>query len=209
MRRAQEKDMTKGRALLAISIATILAGGNANLALAAETTIRVSGDSVPSECGAAKSPSMSTELSGSLVGCLAIFAEHFNCSEMNGFAFSRELGREEFEGTLDGKPIAFNTIYTFDALWPQGSCPAPAVESEIAGGCTHYASGDGVQGVIRFYDVIPTVGQGATNFPYEGTLTVSDSGSAAITPVLPPSYDVAVAEPTPAPKGLRSAVSSC
>lgn len=172
--------------------AALLVG--ANPVLAADTTITVSGDSVPSDCGAAKSPSAATELTGNLEGCLAIFVQHFNCRAMNGFDFSTELGREEFEGTLDGKPIKFDTQYVFTALWPTGSCPAPAVEAEIAGGCVHYLSGEGVQGVIRFYDIIPTVGKGASNFFYEGVVTVSDSTAAAITPVAPPSYDVAATE---------------
>jgi hypothetical protein len=173
-------------------VAAGLAG--ANPALAVDKTMTVSGDSVPSECGAAKSADSGTELTGNLEGCLAIFVQHFNCRAMNGFDFSTELGREEFEGTLDGKPIKFDTQYVFTALWPTGSCPAPALEAEIAGGCVHYLSGEGVQGVIRFYDIIPTVGKGATNFLYEGVLTVSDAPTAAIAPIAPRSYDVAAAE---------------
>jgi hypothetical protein len=180
-----------------------------NPALADDKTITVSGDSVPSDCGAAKSPDLAIELSGSLAGCLAIFAQHFNCRAMNGFDFSTELGREEFDGTLDGKSIKFETLYAFNAIWPTGSCPSPAAEAEIAGGCIHYISGEGVQGVIRFYDIIPTVGKGATNFFYEGVLTVSDDGTAAIAPVVPPSYDVAMAG-TARPEGnLRLPSSSC
>lgn len=163
-------------------------------AYAAETTISVSGDSVPSDCGAAKSANAGSELSGDLTGCLAIFVQHFNCRERNGFAFSTELGREEFEGALHGKPITFNTTYIFEAIWPAGSCPAPAVESEVAGGCTHYVSGENVQGLIRFFDVIPTVGKGATNFFYEGVLNISDAGTAATTPVAPRPDPVAVAD---------------
>jgi hypothetical protein len=205
MRRHSKLTSWFGVAIL--SVAAALA--SANPALAVDKTITVSGDSVPSECGAAKSATMATELSGSLVGCLAIFVEHFNCRELNGFAFSTELGREEFEGTLESKPITFNTIYTFDAIWPAGSCPAPAVEAEIAGGCVHHISGEGVQGTIRFYDVIPTVGKGATNFLYEGFLTVSEDAAAAIAPVVPPAYDVAVAE-TVRPQGnTRLPASSC
>ena len=90
---------------------------------------------------------------------------------LNGFAFSTELGREEFEGKLDGEPIKFDTQYTFWATWPSGSCPKPADEKEITGGCIHYVSGADVGGVIRFYDVMPTVGKGATHFFYEGFLT--------------------------------------
>jgi hypothetical protein len=82
-----------------------------------------------------------------------------------------ELGREEFEGKLDGEQVTFDTQYTFTATWPAGSCPEPAPEKEIAGGCIHYIAGEDVGGLIRFYDVIPTVGKGATNFLYEGVIT--------------------------------------
>ncbi len=191
----------------ALVAAAMLVG--ANSAWAADTTIRVSGDSVPSDCGAAKSPTMAIELSGNLVGCLAVFVQHFNCNELNGFAFSTELGREEFEGTLDGNPTKFDTMYTFTAVWPQGSCPAPAPETEIAGGCTHYVSGEGLTGVIRFYDVIPTVGKGASNFFYEGHLTISNGGTAAIAPVVKPSYDVAMAETAEPQANLGMPASSC
>ena len=172
--------------------AALLVG--ANPAAAADTIVRVSGDSVPSDCGAAKSANGGSDLTGSLVGCLAVFVDRGNCGERNGFAFSTELGREEFEGTLDGKPIMFDTSYVFEAIWPAGSCPTPAPESEIVGGCTHYISGEGIQGVIRFWDVIPTVGQGATNFLYDGVLTISDGKTAAIAPIVPPHDDVALTD---------------
>ena len=149
--------------------AAMLAG--ANPALADGKTIAVSGDSVPSDCGAAKKANMAVEVSGSLTGCLATFVQHLNCRELNGFAFSTELGREEFEGKLDGEPITFDTHYTFTATWPAGSCPEPALEKEITGGCIHYISGKDVAGLIQFYDVIPTVGKGGTHFFYEGVLT--------------------------------------
>jgi len=145
---------------------------NANVALADGKTIAVSGDSVPSECGAAKKADLATELTGSLTGCLATFVQHLNCREMNGFAFSTELGREEFEGKLDGEPIKFDTQYQFNATWPSGSCPTPAVEQEITGGCVHYISGEKVGGLIRFYDVMPVVGKGGTHFFYEGNLVL-------------------------------------
>jgi hypothetical protein len=196
--------MTKSRMLLAISSIVMLVGANPSFAV--DTTLTVSGDSVTSDCAAAKSPSTAIELSGSLAGCLAIFAEHFNCRELNGFAFSTELGREEFDGTLDGKPVRFNTTYAFDAIWPSGSCPAPTATAEIAGSCIHYVSGEGITGVIRFYDIIPEIGRGVTNFLYEGVLTVSDDTTAAITPTAPPSYDVALASQQ---GNLRSQSSSC
>ena len=175
-------------------------------ALAAETTVTVSGDSVNSDCGAAKSADLASMLTGSLEGCLATFVQSVNCHTGNGFDFSTEIGREEFEGTLDGKPITFGTVYTFSAVWPSGSCPEPAVETEIAGGCTHWVSGPMVSGVIRFYDIIPTVGKGATNFFYEGTLSVSDNGSAAIEPVVKPTVQLAAAQ---LPAGSASNAGAC
>jgi hypothetical protein len=67
-----------------------------------------------------------------------------------------------------------------------------------------------VSGVIRFYDIIPVVGKGATNFLYEGVLTVSDGGAAAIDQVVPPSLELAAAAATALPQpGLRPATSSC
>lgn len=145
--------------------------GSANTALADAKTIAVSGDSVLSDCGAPKKADLALELSGNLTGCLAIFVQHLKCRELNGFALSTELGREEFEGKLDGEPIKFDTHYTFTATWPAGSCPEPAPEKETTGGCIHYVAGEDVGGQIRFHDVIPTVGKGATNFFYEGVLT--------------------------------------
>ena len=144
-----------------------------NAALAGGKTIRVSGDSVFSDCGASKNTDIALELiSGNLTGCLAIFPQHFTCRELNGFALSTELGREEFEGELDGEPIKFDTQYTFTATWPAGSCPEPDPVKEMTGGCVHYVAGEGVDGVIRFHDVIPKVGEGAANFFYEGHLTL-------------------------------------
>jgi len=134
-------------------------------------TIAVSGDSVLSDCAAPKKADYGLELTGNLTGCWAIFVQHFKCRELNGFALSTELGREEFEGKLDGEPIKFDTQYTFTATWPAGSCPEPAPEQEITGGCIHYIAGEDAGGLIRFHDVIPTVGKGATNFFYEGVLT--------------------------------------
>ena len=143
-----------------------------NTALAEGKTIRVSGNSVFSDCGAHKNTDVALELTdGNLTGCLAIFPQHFTCRELNGFALSTELGREEFEGKLDGEPIKFDTHYTFTATWPAGSCPEPDPVKEMTGGCVHYVAGEDVEGVIRFHDVISKVGEGATNFFYEGHLT--------------------------------------
>lgn len=135
----------------------------------ADATTSVSGDSTPSDCGAAKKADYSIKLTGSLTGCWATFISQFNCQEKDGFALYTELGREEFEGKLDGEAVSFNTVYTFSGLFPSGSCPEPAAEQEITGGCLHYVSGVGLVGVIRFHDVM--AGEGAPHYFYEGTLT--------------------------------------
>ena len=144
----------------------------ANAALADGRTVAVSGDSVLSDCAAPKKADYGLELKGSLTGCWGTFVQHLKCRELNGFALSTELGREEFEGKLDGEPIKFDTQYVFTATWPAGSCPEPAPEKEVTGGCIHYISGENVGGLMRFHDVIPTVGKGATHFFYEGVLTL-------------------------------------
>jgi hypothetical protein len=131
--------------------------------------VTVSGDSVPSECGAAKTADYSTELSGSLTGCWSTFIAHVNCQEMNGYALWTEIGREEFDGTLDGEATKFDTQYTFNGIFPSGSCPEPSPEKEVVGRCIHYISGDKLVGVMRFYDV--TFGEHAPHYFYEGTLT--------------------------------------
>jgi hypothetical protein len=111
------------------------------------------------------------DLSGSLTGCWSTFIAHFNCQEMNGFALYTEIGREEFEGKLDGQDAKFNTQYTFTGVFPKGSCPEPAADKEIVGGCIHYISGEGLVGVMRFFDVM--YGEGAPHYFYEGALSKS------------------------------------
>lgn len=133
------------------------------------TMTSVSGDSKPSDCGSAKKADYSIELSGSLAGCWATFVSHYNCQEMNGFSLYTEIGREEFDGKLEGEAIKFDTQYTFTGIYPKGSCPAPAAEKEIVGGCSHHVTADGLIGMIRFYDVMQ--GEGAPHYFYEGSLS--------------------------------------
>jgi len=136
---------------------------------AAGQTVLVSGDSAPSECGKAKNADYSSELTGSLVGCWSTFVGHVNCQEVSGFALYTEIGREEFEGKLNDASTKFDTQYTFTGFFPSGSCPKPAPEKEVAGGCVHYISADSLVGIMRFYDVM--FGERAPHYPYEGTLT--------------------------------------
>lgn len=151
--------------ILAGAVALAAAGPS----FAAGTTVRVSGDSKPSDCGAAKKADYALELSGSLAGCWSTFISHYNCQEMNGFSLYTEIGREEFAGKLDGEAVTFDTVYTFTGVFPTGSCPAPAAEKEIVGGCIHYISGDSQVGLMRFYDVMS--GESAPHYFYEGSLT--------------------------------------
>lgn len=153
---------------IAASFALLLLA-SANAALADGKTVAVSGDSVPSNCAA--HADFGLELNGNLTGCWAMFVQHSKCRELNGFALSTKLGREEFEGKLDGEPIKFDASYVTTATWPAGSCLQPAPEKLITAGCIHYISGANVGGLMRFYAVIPTIGKGPTNFFYEGVLT--------------------------------------
>ncbi|MBC2835090.1 hypothetical protein [Paragemmobacter straminiformis] len=150
-------------------LAASLALAAASPGFSANATVSVSGDSTPSDCGAAKKADYAIELAGSLSGCWATFISHYNCQEMNGFSLYTEIGREEFEGKLEGEAVTFDTTYTFTGLFPTGSCPAPAAEKEIVGGCIHYLSGTGLTGLMRFYDVMS--GDAAPHYFYEGHIT--------------------------------------
>lgn len=152
---------------------TILAGtialAAAGPSFSASLTISVSGDSKPSDCGAVKKADYAIALSGSLAGCWSTFVSHYNCQEKNGFSFYTEIGREEFAGKLDGEAVTFDTVYMFTGIFPTGSCPAPAADKEITGGCIHYISGQSLVGLMRFYDVM--LGEDAPHYFYEGTIT--------------------------------------
>ena len=159
---------------------TALAGGGKRVGW---TT--VSGNGVPSVC--AGEEVLALELSGAFEGCLAIFPEDFACDELDGFAWYRESGREEFDGTFEGEPGEFVTTYTFEAIFAPGFCTSFDVFSELAGGCLHHARGvsgsmRGIVGDITFFDVIPGImvngmitpgPDGATDFPYVGRLNRS------------------------------------
>jgi hypothetical protein len=164
-------NVTSLHRVTAFFAAAMLASLNPAFAADGKTT-EISGDAVTSDCAAAKSASFGQDLTGNLTGCLAVFIRHTNCRELNGFALYTELGREEFEGKLNGKPIKFDTQYTAVLTFPTGSCPISSEFSkEITGGCIHYVSGEDFSGVFNLYDVIPVVGEGATHNFYDGVLT--------------------------------------
>lgn len=152
-----------------LSLAAAIALAAAGPSFSAVTASRVSGDSTPSECGSAKKADYAIELTGSLAGCWSTFVSHYNCEAMNGYSLYTEIGREEFEGKLEGEAVRFDTVYSFTGIFPEGSCPSPAADKEITGGCIHYISGDGLVGTIRFYDVMQ--GEGAPHYFYEGFLS--------------------------------------
>ena len=89
----------RNRAVFHICKAIVLTAAGtlamAGPAYPAGSSVIVSGDSKPSECGKVKKASYSTDLSGNLVGCWSTFVGHFNCQEMNGFCSDTELGKRE------------------------------------------------------------------------------------------------------------------
>ncbi|MGI9657523.1 MAG: hypothetical protein ACR2OD_01340 [Gaiellaceae bacterium] len=137
----------------------------------------ISGNSTPSDCNDGKGAG-ALLLTGDLEGCLTFFPKRFTCDELNGFAKYTEWGREKFQGTLNGKSGKFRTKYKVVATYKQGSCQAFndggfPFEGQITGGCKHKVIGKtgafrGYKGLITFYDEIPVVGEGATNFLYDG-----------------------------------------
>jgi hypothetical protein len=153
----------------AVVVAAAVALVGPSLSFSADMTMTVSGNSVPSDCGASKKADYAMEMSGSLTGCWATFIAHVNCQEMKGYALWTEIGREEFDGKLGQQATKFGTQYTFNGIFPSGSCPKPSPEKEIVGGCIHYISGESLVGTMRFYDVM--YGEGAPHYFYEGTLT--------------------------------------
>ena len=153
----------------AVVLAGIAALASAVPVFAVPSMVLVSGDSKPSDCGAAKKADYAIALTGSLAGCWSAFVTHYNCQEMNGFSLYTELGREEFVGKLDGHAITFDTQYTFTGYFPTGSCPAPSAEKEIAGGCIHYITSEGLVGLIYFVDVMK--GENAPHYFYQGQLS--------------------------------------
>jgi hypothetical protein len=72
----KDSNVTLLRRVAAFLAAAMLA--SVNPALADDKTIAVSGDSIPSDCGAPKKADSAIEMNGNLTGCLAIFIQHLN-----------------------------------------------------------------------------------------------------------------------------------
>jgi hypothetical protein len=156
---------------------TANAAGTAKHTNGKRTTI--SGNSTPSDCNNGKGAG-ALSLTGDLEGCLTFFPKRFVCNELNGFAKYTEWGRESFKGTHNGQAGKFRTKYKVVGTYTQGSCKAFnngcfPFANQITGGCKHKVIGrtgafKGYRGIITFHDQIPVIGEGATNFLYEGYL---------------------------------------
>lgn len=143
----------------------------------------VSGNSTFSDCGLEGSDA-ALLMTGDLEGCLSIFIQGSECTELEDFDPYLERGREVFVGTLHGKPGTFRTTYTFDGAYAGGFCQSLDASLEVGGGCIHKI--DGTSGVFKhaegqftFIDVIANVtgdpatgefmaGTGGNNFLYYG-----------------------------------------
>ena len=187
------------RLLFGSALATvIMASGSAALA-AGDTSIRISGNSTFSNCGAEGSD-FALLMTGDLKGCLSIFVQGFTCKELNGFAHYKERGREAFVGTWRGKNGRFVTDYTVDAAYASGFCQSFDFSLELSGSCTHNLHGrSGVfadaEGVFTMFDVITNVtgdpvtgafapGSGGNNFLYSGRIRTSDANN-----ILPAAFE--------------------
>ena len=166
----------------------IMASGNVALATG-DGSIRISGNSTFSDCGAEGSD-VALWLTGSLKGCLSVYVQSYTCKELNGFAHYKERGREAFVGKWRGENGRFTTNYTIDAAYAQGFCQSFDFTLELSGSCTHHIQGrSGVfaetEGVFTMFDVITNVtgdpvtgafaaGSGGNNFLYSGRIGPAD-----------------------------------
>lgn len=140
----------------------------------------VSGNAFPSLCNGEVGVG-ALELTGDIEGCLTFLDFDFECQELNGFALYTEAGSESFVGSVNGVEGTFNTRYTLEATYVQGSCEEfnaggfPFLQ-QLTGGCDHFiVNGTGAfrdaRGVVTFYDVIPDPGEsGASNFFYKADI---------------------------------------
>lgn len=145
----------------------------------------VSGNSTYSDCGIEGSD-LALAMTGDLEGCWSVFAEGFNCKELDDYDLYFENGREVFIGTFRGKQGRFTTDYTLEAAMAKGFCQSFDFSLEVAGGCSHQIHGRsgvfrGAKGLIKFLDVITDVtgdpvtgefnaGTGGNNFLYYGRI---------------------------------------
>ena len=107
------------------------------------------------------------KLTGDLEGCLYGFIDDFECSPSGTY---REVGREYFVGTYNGKTGTFWTTYKFEGKYEGCAVNGAPLGAEIFGRCQHpivEGSGEGgfegVTGRMDFKDDIE-----AGNFPYRG-----------------------------------------
>ena len=121
-------------------------------------------------CNAAgQGAAYAVSMTGGLEGCLYIFIDDYNCSPSGTY---REVGREYFVGTYNGKPGTFWTAYKFESKYEGCAANGSYLGAEIFGRCQHpivESSGTGVfQGVSGRLDMKDNVTEG--NYPYRGHL---------------------------------------
>jgi hypothetical protein len=108
-------------------------------------------------------------MTGGLEGCLYIFVDAWECSPSGTY---REVGREHFVGTYNGKSGSFWTAYKFEAKYEGCADNGSYVGAEIFGRCQHPIvenSGEGVfKGVTGRLDMKDNVTN--ASYPYRGHL---------------------------------------
>lgn len=150
-----------------------------------DRTTQISGDALPIDCSDGEGLGGLT-MTGDVDGCLIFLTVDGVCQELNGFALWNESGTERFVGTVFGEDGTFNTTYTLEATYLQGSCDAINTalagngdfpyDKQLTGGCDHRIKGKTgafkrAKGLITFHDVIPEAGvSGASNFFWSGDI---------------------------------------
>jgi hypothetical protein len=108
-------------------------------------------------------------MTGDLEGCLYAFIDAYECSPSGTY---REVGREYFVGTYNGKYGTFWTTYKFEAKYEGCAENGAPLGAEIFGRCQHplvAGSGTGVfSGATGRLDMKDNVEEGS--FPYRGHL---------------------------------------
>ncbi len=137
------------------------------LAKGAEQISGIGFYATPSECEGGQGATYSVKMTGDFEGCLYVFIDKYTCSPSGTY---REIGRERFVGTYQGKSGTFWTNYKFESKFEGCAADGSYLGAEIFGRCQHpivKGSGtgifEGVTGRLDFKDDVE-----AGNFPYIG-----------------------------------------